>query len=262
MRCSFEETVEILLEAAANAEVDRCKGVVESVMLGKVAAIGTGITDVVIDKEMLELGIMAMEKYEFEDEDSGDKTPPGLMSPSTADYSDVSVYGSQEMSPSLTWSPFSNSGYSPMSPGAAYGASSPGRAGTFSSSLSNFAPSSPGSSMMSPGAAYNPSSPALSPGAFYTPSSPSNPALSPGAFYVPSHLADGHSTPYTSGGGFNHSLGSPSSSQTFYAPGATYTSSKRPWNNDSADEDTGTSDDHSSESSPKKIHKKEKPTTQ
>ena len=33
MRCSFEETVEILLEAAAHGELDDCRGVSENVML-------------------------------------------------------------------------------------------------------------------------------------------------------------------------------------------------------------------------------------
>ena len=35
MRCSFEETVEILLEAAAVAELDDCRGVSENIMLAK-----------------------------------------------------------------------------------------------------------------------------------------------------------------------------------------------------------------------------------
>ena len=37
MRCSFEETVEILLEAAACGELDDCRGVSENVMLGQLA---------------------------------------------------------------------------------------------------------------------------------------------------------------------------------------------------------------------------------
>jgi DNA-directed RNA polymerase II subunit RPB1 len=35
MRCSFEETAEVLLEAACYAEKDRLKGVSENIMLGQ-----------------------------------------------------------------------------------------------------------------------------------------------------------------------------------------------------------------------------------
>ena len=40
MRCSFEETVEILMEAAVYAETDRVKGVSENIMLGQLAPLG------------------------------------------------------------------------------------------------------------------------------------------------------------------------------------------------------------------------------
>lgn len=38
MRCSFEETVEILLEAAAFSETDNLLGVTENIILGQVIA--------------------------------------------------------------------------------------------------------------------------------------------------------------------------------------------------------------------------------
>nr|3J0K_A Chain A, DNA-directed RNA polymerase II largest subunit [Homo sapiens]3J1N_A Chain A, DNA-directed RNA polymerase II subunit RPB1 [Saccharomyces cerevisiae] len=53
MRCSFEETVEILFEAGASAELDDCRGVSENVILGQMAPIGTGAFDVMIDEESL-----------------------------------------------------------------------------------------------------------------------------------------------------------------------------------------------------------------
>src|SRR3984957_8438514 len=46
MRCSFEETVEILMEAAAVGEKDDCHGVAENVMFGQMAPMGTGAFDV------------------------------------------------------------------------------------------------------------------------------------------------------------------------------------------------------------------------
>ncbi|OXM78710.1 DNA-directed RNA polymerase II subunit RPB1 [Cryptococcus neoformans Bt63] len=52
-RAAFEETVEILLEAAAVGDVDDCKGVAENVLLGQMAPMGTGAFDVSLDMNML-----------------------------------------------------------------------------------------------------------------------------------------------------------------------------------------------------------------
>lgn len=52
-RASFEETVELLIEAAGAAELDDCKGVSENIMLGQLAPIGTGGFGVVLDEEAL-----------------------------------------------------------------------------------------------------------------------------------------------------------------------------------------------------------------
>lgn len=53
-KASFEETVEMLLEASAYSEVDYLKGVTESIMLGQLAPIGTGEIDLLIDTEKIE----------------------------------------------------------------------------------------------------------------------------------------------------------------------------------------------------------------
>ncbi|KAG0060841.1 DNA-directed RNA polymerase II subunit rpb1, partial [Podila epicladia] len=53
MRCSFEETVEILMEAAAVGELDDCRGVAENIMLGQLAPLGTGEFDLMLDEKML-----------------------------------------------------------------------------------------------------------------------------------------------------------------------------------------------------------------
>jgi len=58
MRCSFEETVEILMEAAAVGEKDDCRGVAENVMFGQMAPMGTGSFDVALDIEMLKDAIV------------------------------------------------------------------------------------------------------------------------------------------------------------------------------------------------------------
>lgn len=53
IKCSFEETVEILLEAAAFAQVDHLKGITENIMLGQLCKIGTGAFDIIIDNQKL-----------------------------------------------------------------------------------------------------------------------------------------------------------------------------------------------------------------
>jgi len=53
MKCTFEETVEILMEAAVNSEKDNVKGVVENIILGQLGKLGTGIMDVLVDTKAL-----------------------------------------------------------------------------------------------------------------------------------------------------------------------------------------------------------------
>lgn len=72
-RCSFEETVEILLDAAAFAEVDHIRGVTENIIVGQLCPIGTGYFDVLIDKDSLSQAkhISGMEQlHEAEAEDT------------------------------------------------------------------------------------------------------------------------------------------------------------------------------------------------
>ena len=52
-KCSFEETVEILLEAAQHAEVDPLAGVTENIILGQLAPYGTGCFEVMMDCQEL-----------------------------------------------------------------------------------------------------------------------------------------------------------------------------------------------------------------
>lgn len=52
-KCSFEETVEILLEAAFHAEVDPLCGVTENIIMGQLAPYGTGCFDLMMDTSML-----------------------------------------------------------------------------------------------------------------------------------------------------------------------------------------------------------------
>jgi DNA-directed RNA polymerase II subunit RPB1 len=49
-KCSFEETVDILIEAAVFADIDTLKGVTENIMMGQLCHMGTGSFDLVMDK--------------------------------------------------------------------------------------------------------------------------------------------------------------------------------------------------------------------
>lgn len=208
-RCSFEETVEILLEAAAVGDVDDCKGVAENVLLGQMAPMGTGAFDVSLDMSMLKdviidhrLPVQNMLAGAM----AGGMTPGGAMTP----YDSLSpmwngggAVGSAAFSPMQTsnndeagsfaymgygQSPMvggmSPAGYSPSSP-AGYSPTSP-----FAVTSPAYSPTSPfqGAGAASPwvsrtggfGAtspAYSPSSPQYSPSSPQF--SPASPAFSP-----------------------------------------------------------------------------------
>ena len=48
-KCSFEQTVEVLIDAAVYAELDPLKGVSENIIMGQLCKIGTGCFDVIMD---------------------------------------------------------------------------------------------------------------------------------------------------------------------------------------------------------------------
>jgi len=52
-KCSFEETVEILLEAGLFSETDNLTGITENIMLGQLAPFGTGCFDLMLDTEKI-----------------------------------------------------------------------------------------------------------------------------------------------------------------------------------------------------------------
>lgn len=53
MKCSFEETTDILLEAAMAGEKDSCTGVTENILLGQLAPVGTGSFSLLLNESML-----------------------------------------------------------------------------------------------------------------------------------------------------------------------------------------------------------------
>jgi DNA-directed RNA polymerase II subunit RPB1 len=53
MRCSFEETVDVLLEASAFSMTDKIKGISENIMLGQLSPLGTGYFDLMLNETSL-----------------------------------------------------------------------------------------------------------------------------------------------------------------------------------------------------------------
>ncbi|KAI9219424.1 Rna polymerase II [Blastocladiella britannica] len=60
MRCSFEETVEILVDAAGTGLLDDCTGVAENIILGQVAPLGSGSFEVLLDEDLLKRQLPGM----------------------------------------------------------------------------------------------------------------------------------------------------------------------------------------------------------
>ncbi|RSH86485.1 DNA-directed RNA polymerase II subunit rpb1 [Apiotrichum porosum] len=214
-RCSFEETVEILLEAAAVGDVDDCRGVAENVLLGQMAPMGTGAFDVSLDLGMLK-DVIVDHRLPVQNmmlaSNMGGMTPGGNMTPydnlspmwngggavggaafspmqtSNNDESGNYAYMNYGMSPMAGgmspagYSPTSPMGYSPTSPFAVtsptYSPTSPFQGGAspwVPRGAGNYGATSPTYSPTSP--QYSPSSPQFSP---TSPSfSPSSPTYSP-----------------------------------------------------------------------------------
>ena len=217
MRCSFEETVEILMEAAAVGEKDDCHGIAENILFGQMAPMGTGAFDVALDIDMLKdvivdhrlpvqtmlaaqvdggmtPGQVAMTPYDSNSpmwsQDVAFKGEAAAFSPlavnggedAPAAYSLVgygmSPMSTGAMSPATGYSPSSPNAYSPTSP---YLAQSPFAGATSPMGTSPYATSpfyDHNRGATSP--TYSPTSPALnltSPG--YSPTSPRYSPTSP-----------------------------------------------------------------------------------
>jgi DNA-directed RNA polymerase II subunit RPB1 len=185
MRCSFEETVDILLDAAAFGERDGLQGVSENIMLGQLAPVGTGSFGLYLNEDMLQEAVeplFAREEYVMgQPGEVGARTPAhtpmmspgafGMQSPGFSPFNPADVKFSPLQSPRGGYSPTSP-GYSPTSPG--YSPTSPG----YSPTSPAYSPTSPAYSPTSP--AYSPTSPAYSPTSpAYSPTSPQYSPTSP-----------------------------------------------------------------------------------
>ncbi|KDN46403.1 hypothetical protein RSAG8_04347, partial [Rhizoctonia solani AG-8 WAC10335] len=201
MRCSFEETVEILMEAAAVGEKDDCYGVAENVLFGQMAPMGTGSFDVALDVDMLKdvivdqrLPIQNMMAAQM----GGGMTPAGGLA--------MTPYDSASPMQAEAWRS-QDAAFSPLRTGADEG---PG----------NFPfPAFPQSPMGQDrfGGGYSPSSPGYSPTSPFMPTSPMHTATSP---YGASPF--GATSPYAASPAYsptspNMNLTSPAYSPTSFA---------------------------------------------
>ena len=139
MRCSFEETVDILMQAAMFSEKDDLRGVSAQVMLGQLGPLGTGAFDIMLEEDGLADAIELATVGEEGGINEGGRTPvlSAAMSPMAHGSSPLRSGGLG----SVMFSP--------------YGASGGGGGGVGPSP--GFSPTSPGFSPTSPG--YSPTSP-------------------------------------------------------------------------------------------------------
>jgi DNA-directed RNA polymerase II subunit RPB1 len=188
MRCSFEETQDMLTEAAIYAEDDILRGVSENVLLGNTAPIGTGYFELYLNDKALNnavvfpmVGMAAdTEMLDYENPTSPQSfdplMSPAMMSPMHSPYTNggaFSPYTGGSFSPFSPASPRGGSNYSPMSP--SYSPMSPG----YSPTSPSYSPTSPSYSPTSP--SYSPTSPSYSPTSpRYSPTSPKYSPTSPG----------------------------------------------------------------------------------
>ncbi|XAO25714.1 hypothetical protein I312_104543 [Cryptococcus bacillisporus CA1280] len=196
-RAAFEETVEILLEAAAVGDIDDCKGVAENVLLGQMAPMGTGAFDVSLDMNMLKdvivdhrLPVQNMMAGGM----AGGMTPGGAMTP----YDNLSpMWGGDKGA-------LGHAAFSPIQSSA-------------NDEGGNFAYMGYGQSPMHGGmspAGYSPSSPAG-----YSPTSPfavTSPAYSPTSPFA--GAAAGAASPWVGRGGYGATSPAYSPTSPQYSP--------------------------------------------
>ncbi|CAJ0932779.1 unnamed protein product, partial [Mesorhabditis belari] len=241
MRCSFEETVDILMEAAAHAEMDPVKGVSENIMLGQLAKAGTGCFDLVLDSEKCKQGMEISMNYQAIGHGmfGGQSPASSSMSPASTPW----ISGATPSYGGAAWSPIGGSGMTPggaafspggaseagFSPGYSDGGWSPGAAmsprggyspgGGASPSLYDalasprYGPTSPASQYTAASPRYSPSSPGYSPASpSYSPTSPSYSTTSPS--YSPTSPSYSPTSPSYSPTSPSYSPTSPSYSPT------------------------------------------------
>ena len=218
-RASFEQTVDILLEAAVNSELSISNGITDNIMLGQLAPLGTGNVQLILDLKKLDQNVSSIDPIFNSD-------TPIFHSPAS-DSSAISWSPSLHSSNSPSLGGFSqiSQGFSPDTMSiSSYGSFSP----SFSPVQQYAAPSqyySPTTPVYNPSSgavshAYKPMSPGYSPTSTnYAATSRAYRPMSPG--YSPTstnYAASSHA--YVPGGSKSNTLYSPTYSplSTSYNP--------------------------------------------
>lgn len=224
MRSSFEETVEILVEAAAFAEPDYLKGVSENIIVGNMAPLGTGAFDLILNQGMLERYHVEAPTHTtslYDTERMYDALYGGgdgaYAATPTQDFDSGSIKGSYSPIGDASFSPYMTPGRTPFSPSPSsptYSPTSPAynpQSPSFSPTSPNYSPTSPSYSPTSP--SYSPTSPSYSPTSpSYSPTSPSYSPTSPS--YSPTSPSYSPTSPSYSPTSPSYSPTSPSYSPT------------------------------------------------
>jgi hypothetical protein len=130
-KCSFEETVEILLEAAVYSEDDTLSGITENIVMGQLTPMGTGSFGLTIDAGMIKAEAQSeKERYGYDFDElagGGYLSPAGARTPLQPDSERVaadilgggatSVYG-QSHRGAMTPGPGFDMGFSPNNLGS------------------------------------------------------------------------------------------------------------------------------------------------
>uniref|UniRef100_A0A1B6E299 DNA-directed RNA polymerase subunit n=1 Tax=Clastoptera arizonana TaxID=38151 RepID=A0A1B6E299_9HEMI len=219
MRCSFEETVDVLMDAASHAEVDPMRGVSENIIMGQLPRMGTGCFDLLLDAEKCKAGIEIPLNMGMGMMGGGGMFFGSAATPSMSPQMTPWIQGATPSYPggSSAWSPMSGV----MTPGPNFSPSgssdASGLSPGYSPAWSGGEPGSPGS----PGPAMSPyiaspggaTSPSYSPmNSFYAPASPSLTPTSPN--YSPTSPSYSPTSPNYSPTSPSYSPTSPSYSPT------------------------------------------------
>ncbi|XP_074308455.1 DNA-directed RNA polymerase II subunit RPB1-like isoform X1 [Silene latifolia] len=228
MRCSFEETVDILVDAAVHAESDYLRGVTENIILGQLAPIGTGGCSLYLNEEMLSHAIELQLPNYGEGLEFG-TTPARSLISETPYHDDRMMSPSYMRSPNPLFSPIHDAQFSPFA-GCFSPAPSPvyslRATGAYTTDSPGYSPASPIWTPTSPNCTspvspiYTPTSPIYDPvssvyrpasSTEYSPTSPFYSPLSPS--YIPSWQSYSPTSP-----SYNPTLSTYSPTSPSYSP--------------------------------------------
>jgi len=226
LRCSFEETVDMLMDSAMYAEEDILCGVTENILLGQLAKVGTGDMELMLDEEKVMTGavdLVATNEAGFiagvtpsattpHANTPAGSSPGGMMDGSMGSFTPAG--GAGAFSPAhqgVSFSPSFDGGGAGLSPAYQSGASPSYEAANNGGASPSYSPASPSYSPTSP--SYSPTSPSYSPTSpSYSPTSPSYSPTSPS--YSPTSPSYSPTSPSYSPTSPSYSPTSPSYSPT------------------------------------------------